>query len=510
MRGHVKGSAASKNFIPCIIFLTALTVRLIVWWLIPVDWNWDSYHHWQISYLSLKIGFSEGRLWDLNGCEYIWGMVPHLVEAALMGLLNTSSITSYRILNTMLGSLNAALVCSIGNRFYSERTGVYAGLLAAFFPVAVVFDVLAMQDTMALAFVLASLYLVRDQPFWSGLALALAGQSRAEYLAAGLLILAGYCLRERLHTESLPYVMGWVLGTGVFSVHLFTQTGNPFYHFYVSLLNVFGGFDPANKGKSFLGLATSWAAWKLSVWPTKPTGLLIILTAAAALLWVPYMAWKRWFRYQPHLYFLAVTVFQLPIFITYLGSDHESLLIMLRMATPIAALGYPLLVHASNMAFTLAHCESFSLRPEHLLLAASLLSFAYIVPAYQGFQVHTVDAFTSADIVAGEYVGGVIVCDHPTINYRLVETGTVDAGGLLGNHYSPDYYGVGEPQAYLEWLSDNDVTLWLRYDYRSDAVWTVVESSYPQVFELVAVTPCARVYSVDQRAVAVLLGHGNT
>ena len=32
-------------------------------------------NHWQISYLSLKIGFSGGRLWDLNGCEYIWGIV---------------------------------------------------------------------------------------------------------------------------------------------------------------------------------------------------------------------------------------------------------------------------------------------------------------------------------------------------------------------------------------------------------------------------------------------------
>jgi len=492
------------------VFAVALAVRAAIWLLIPVDWNWDSYHHWQISYLSLKIGFSKGRLWDLNGCEYMWGMVPHLVEAGLMGLLNTSSIAPYRVLNTVIGSLNATLVYSIGKRFYSDRTGLYAGLLAAFFPVAAVLDVLAMQDTIALAFILTSLYLVRDQPFWSGLSLALAGQSRAEYLAAGLLILAGYCLRERLHTESLPYVMGWALGTGVFSAHLFTQTGNPFYHLYVSLLNVFGGFDPANEGKSFLGLAASWAAWKLGVWPTKPTGLIIIAAAAAALLWVPYMAWKRWFRYQPQLYFLAVTAFQLPTFITYLGSDHESLLIMLRMATPIAAVGYPLLVHVSNVAFTLTHRESFSLRPEHLLLAASLLSFAYFVPAYQGFQVHTVDAFASADVVAGEYVGGVIVCDHPTINYRLVETGTVEATGLLGNHYSPDYYGIGEPRAYLEWLSDNGVTLWLRYDYRSDAVWAIVESSYPQVFELVAVTPCAWVYSVDQRAVADLLGHGNT
>ena len=230
----------------------------------------------------------------------------------------------------------------------------------------------------------------------------------------------------------------------------------------------------------------------------------------SALLWVPYMAWKRWFRYQPQLYFLAVTAFQLPTFITYLGSDHESLLIMLRMAIPIAALGYPLLVHASNMAFTLARLGSIRLRPEHLLLAASLLSLAYLVPAYQGFQVHALDAFASADAVAAVYRGGVIVCDHPTINYRLVEAGVVDEGSLLGNHYAPDHYGVSEPRAYLEWLWDNSVTLWLRYDYRSDAVWGVIQVNYPQVLRLVAETPCVMVYAVDRAELAATLGRGNT
>ena len=54
---------------PATIFAAALLVRVLIWLLIPVDWNWDSYHHWQISYLSLKVGLSQGRLWDLNGCE---------------------------------------------------------------------------------------------------------------------------------------------------------------------------------------------------------------------------------------------------------------------------------------------------------------------------------------------------------------------------------------------------------------------------------------------------------
>jgi hypothetical protein len=58
-----------------IIFTVACLARLVVWCLIPIDWNWDSYHHWQISYLSLKIGFPQFRLWDLNGCEYYWGVL---------------------------------------------------------------------------------------------------------------------------------------------------------------------------------------------------------------------------------------------------------------------------------------------------------------------------------------------------------------------------------------------------------------------------------------------------
>lgn len=427
-----------------------------------------------------------------------------------MGLLNTSSIVPYRVINVLLGAVNAALVQMIGTRSYSVRTGIIAGLLMAVFPVASVFDVLAMQDTMALTLLLASLYMIRDRPFWSGLALALAGQSRTEYLAASFIILTGYCLRERLSTESLPYVLGWVLGMSVFSFHLFTQTGNPFYHLYVSLFNVFGGFDPGNQGKSFTSLAVEWIAWKLSVWPTKPTGLLILLAGATVVILVPLMAWKRWFRYQPQLYFVAVTAFQLPIFITYLGSDHVLLLIMLRMATPIAALGYPILVHASNMVFVKKMYEHVRIRPEHILLAASILSFLYIVPVYQEFQVYATDAFLSGDIVAAEYSGGVIVCDHPTINYRLVNTGAVDVSNLLGNHYSPAFYGINEPSEFLAWMRDRQVSIWLRYDYRSDQVWAVMEANYPGVLVWVTDTPCARVYSVDQALVSELLGHGNT
>ena len=56
-----------------VIFLVGLFFRLLFYRLIPVDWNSDSYHHWLISYLTLHIGLSKERLWDLLGYDYYWG-----------------------------------------------------------------------------------------------------------------------------------------------------------------------------------------------------------------------------------------------------------------------------------------------------------------------------------------------------------------------------------------------------------------------------------------------------
>ncbi len=491
------------------VFAAALAARLLVWLYVPLDWNWDSYHHWQISYLSLKIGFSGWRLWDLNGCEYFWGMVPHLVQSALMGVLRTSSILPYRVLNTVLGGLNSVLVYRIGERFYSQRTALVSGLLFSVFPVAAVFDVVAMQDTLALTFLLASLLTIRENPFWSGVALALAGHSRTELMAVGFIVLLGYCLRERLYTESLPYVFGWLVVMAVFGFHLYTQTGNPLYPLYMSLYNVFGGWEPANQGKTFLGLMLSWIWWKLSVWPRKPTGIVILSLGATAAYMVPRMARRRWLRYQPQLYLLASAVVLTPIFLTYLGSDHFSLLIMLRMVNPVVALGLPVLVH---FYYTSLEKPFPGLRvgPGHVVAALFFLSYLFFLPAYGGYQTYTEEAFISADVVYGFYGGGTIVCDYPTINYRLVHTWGVEPITLLGNHYSPHYYGIDEPFAYAEWLSENDVTIWLKTDYRGEPVLEMVKTYYPGLFEPLYEVSYTMIFRVDQATLESILDEGNS
>jgi hypothetical protein len=198
-----------------------------------------------------------------------------------------------------------------------------------------------------------------------------------------------------------------------------------------------------------------------------------------------------------------------PIFLTYLGSDQFSLLIMLRMVNPVAALGLPVLVHFSHVSLE-KPLPVLRLRPEHVVAAVFLLSYLWFLPAYGGYQAYTEEAFISADILHGFYGGGTIVCDYPTINYRLVHTWGVEPRALLGNHYSPHYYGVDEPLAYAEWLSENDVTIWLKTDYRGEPVWEVVQTYYPGLLEPLYGEAYTVIFRVDQEMLESIVGEGNS
>src|SRR3990170_2562721 len=79
-----KRNWSKKSFIiPLLIFFIALVPRLYFIFFVNnpqnagLGWYNDSYHHWQIAYLTQEIGLSHGflRLWDLIGMEYFWGIL---------------------------------------------------------------------------------------------------------------------------------------------------------------------------------------------------------------------------------------------------------------------------------------------------------------------------------------------------------------------------------------------------------------------------------------------------
>ena len=125
----------SRKYRTLVFFIVlGIVPRLIVWSLIPVDWNSDSFHHWQISYLSLKLGFQEFRFWDLNGCEYYWGVIPHAVQAVLLWLFSTVSMLPHRVFNLILGGFNVYLVYLIGRDNYFWKVGLLAAYCLLFIP----------------------------------------------------------------------------------------------------------------------------------------------------------------------------------------------------------------------------------------------------------------------------------------------------------------------------------------------------------------------------------------
>ena len=278
MGGRERLDAIFSNKLYAFLFFFSLAVvpRLVVWSLLPLDWNSDSYHHWQISYLSLKIGFPRGRMWDLNGCELYWGIVPHVVQALLLWAFSTASLLPYRVLNVLLGGVNAYLVYLIGRDNFSRDVGLYASVLFAVYPVAVVFDVIAMQETLALFLALVSIYFFRSRPGWSGFFLALACQSRIEYWLASIAFVLGVTLIERFSTETQSFVISWLGVTGIFGLLFRGWTSNPVYPLYWSLFNVFGGWTARGLGLPLHLLMVRWIGEKLSAWSKKGTGLLLL------------------------------------------------------------------------------------------------------------------------------------------------------------------------------------------------------------------------------------------
>jgi len=500
-------SVPSNRFYATLLFVSvAVVARAIVWTFLPLDWNWDSYHHWQISYLTLKIGLNQGRMWDLNGCEYYWGVVPHVVQASLLWAIDTASIVPYRLFNVLVGGVNAYLVYLIGRENARREAGFYAGILYALFPIAVVFDVIAMQETLALFFVLLAVYTFRAHPVWSGVSLALAAQSRTEFWLISTIIVVGAVIIERGSRRVLTSTFSWLSVMAVFCGFFAIRTSNALYPLYWGLYNSFGGWSKAGQGKSLVELMFSWVLAKLETWPTRPAALVLMVSMIACAGVFGHMVMKRWKNYHVYLSFMACLVVLGPILVPYFSMQTEYLLLMLRLSMPIAAFGSVLLVDVIYRLRTKSiriGRRNFSFGD--LLVVFSLLSYAYFIPAYGQFQRIPLQVFQTADEGMKYYTGGTVVCDYPILNYRLVSAWNVSTSHLLGNLYSPAYYGISDPIEYARWFESHNVTMWIYTDERAQMVWSIVSSNYPHLLVPRYVNYEMRFYTVNQTALKIAL-----
>ena len=479
-----------------IIFIVALLSRLVLFLIIPLDWNSDSYHHWQISYFTLHIGLQHGRVWDLLGSDYYWGMIPHLIQSFLLWFFRSSSINIYRLFNVGMGAVNSVLVYRLSKKFYSIENARWSGLGFALFPVSVIFDSVAMQDTFALGLVLGSLFLIREKLFWSGVLLGLACHSRIEYTLISLIILTGFIYMEKLETDSQPFIFGWITAWLVPSLHIYSQTGDLFYPLHYSLYSVFGGYTSSYKGLPFTYSMSRWVFSRLSIWGGTQGGVLVMLLLVFGLGVIIQITRSGWFRYQPLLFLSSSLIVLSPLVLPYLGDNRTHLLVMLRFLVPIIALGLSPLFHCVSR-FELNSRKPIISKLMRLGILSILFTGFNLVPEYQMMQGAVQNEFNTADRVADVYQGGGIVCDIPSMVYRLSTKSGVKPEYITSNLYSPYYYGISDPEPYFEWLRKGNVSIWCYYGERGDPIWSIL-GLYPELFINIEGGPRNGYYLVDR------------
>ncbi len=118
---------------------------------------------------------------------------------------------------------------------------------------------------------------------------------------------------------------------------------------------------------------------------------------------------------------------------------------------------------------------------------------------YQMLQGTVQNEFNVADKVADTYQSGGIVCDLPSMVYRLSSKWGVEPESIISNLYSPHYYGISDPASYGEWLRNGDVTIWCYHGERGDYVWSIL-SQYPDLLIIIEGGPRNGYYIVDASA----------
>jgi len=422
-------------------------------------------------------------MWDLRGMEYIWGIVPHLIEAFLLWILRTSSIMPFRILNMLLGSISSLLVYIIGRDKFEWRVGLFSGIIVAVSSAFVVFDITGLGDAAATFFIISSIYLSRKHPFLSGILLGLGCQSRIEYWGiAGLYFIFMYLFRRTKKDIMVidyffPKITGWLFIMTSFSIFFYAKTGNLIYPFYWSIYNVLGGFigplAEAPYQKLLLLKIISLFSPSSEYFYVKIFFLLI--TLLSMVLYIRVLRKEE----RPRNIDFYITLFSIIIFrsIFFMAGGAKWLifpferLLMIRVFQIDIALGLIFIFSLITVLFR------YRVNIPILMFMIILPLSFYNTGEYFRFQKSQISFFKAADALISVYDGGTITCDNPNMVYRLVHKGGIKYSNILSNLYSPFYYhSAPTTKQYLDWFVKNNIT----YIVYTSGGWSHQVYSYAQ------------------------------
>jgi hypothetical protein len=226
------------------VLIIALLPRVIFMFLVSdpneliPSWSNDTWHRWQIAYLSKEIGFSQDflRLWDLKGMEYYWGVIHPFILAGLFAITGSVDIMILRWLTIIAGSLNIVFIYLLGKRFWNTKVAVAAVLLTAFNPLLIFNDPSGMVEPISFVFLLAGIYFFPSRAGLAGVLLALGAMTRAEAWLFSIGILFAALISDERFQYKIWLTFGWGIPIAVYMKYLLDRTGNMIYPIYWNFL----------------------------------------------------------------------------------------------------------------------------------------------------------------------------------------------------------------------------------------------------------------------------------
>lgn len=239
--GEKKGVDRKVLTISIAIFLMALAPRLFLLFTSDTQspgWYDDTFHHWQIAYLTKTVGLEQGflRLWDFKGMEYFWGLMHPLALIFLFAITGSIDIILSRLLSIFGGSLAIVFLFILVRRYFNFAAALGAAIFASFMPVVLYSDIVGMQEPLALIFILGALLLYPKKPIFVGVLLALAGMVRADYWIFGIGLFFAILLTKEKFEHKTLFVLGWLIPTILYAKYLLDSTGNAIYPIYWNYL----------------------------------------------------------------------------------------------------------------------------------------------------------------------------------------------------------------------------------------------------------------------------------
>ena len=469
-------------------------------------WYGDTYHHWQIAYLTKEIGLTAPggpRLWDLKGLEYFWGVLQPLMLVALFYLTGSIDIVLERLLSVAFGVLVVVLIFHLCRRHWGMRVAVPATLFAALVPTSVFNDGQGILEPIGVGLTLLGIWLWPKRGLWTGVSWALAAMARAEAWIYAMGMIVAALLRRDWRRQGIPLITGWVVLMLVYMKVLLDRTGNPIYPLSENFFNnALGRWESAAAPTSeqlavrpvlglMLALAVVGLAWTL--W-RRPNGYMFLtfgfgywVFTAGTLGFTEYLkSWVWWFwyiRFFTFPYQFAAVLVAVALF--RLLPRWE------RLTLPVAAAAGVLVLLAVQAAWMpiLAVYRTTEPRWEQTLSTGQLIGAIYRQPQNQGGVVNFPQT-------------------RPDLTYVLARFEGVDGRHVVGQLYDP-FYDLPAGYSYADhpqvagvlmecWLSDTHTRLFV-VDRGFNPNYAAFIANHPRWFSEVAREPSYAwvVYQVD-------------